>query len=154
MTSKIYRPGAGIMLMNNDGHIFVGQRLDNPSQAANAKGGIDEGETPKEAALRELLEEIGTNNAEIIAEHPEPLDYDLPEDIAKKLWNGKYAGQRQFWFLMRSFRADKDINLKLNILNWYPKWAAVETLPSLAVPFKRDNIKSQDHFCTSFAKEL
>ena len=92
MTSKIYRPCAGIMLMNNDGHIFVGQRLDNPSQALQMpQGGIDEGETPKEAALRELLEEIGTNNAEIIAEYPEPLDYDLPEDIAKKLWNGKYA---------------------------------------------------------------
>lgn len=152
MSQKLYRPCAGIMLINKDGLVFVGQRIDNASSALQMpQGGIDEGETPKEAALRELLEEIGTNHAEIIAEYPEPLDYDLPETIAKKLWNGKYAGQRQYWFLMRFLGADSDIHLETEHPEFSRyEWVEMSKLPSLAVPFKRDIYqKLSDYFLNS-----
>jgi len=155
MTQKPYRLCAGIMLMNNDGLIFVGQRIDNPSPALQMpQGGIDDGETPTQAAMRELKEEIGTNKAEIIAHYPEPLDYDLPEEIAGKLWGGKYAGQRQYWFLMRFLGSDNDINLAREHPEFSRfEWADIKKLPSLAVPFKKEIYQKLSDYFEDYCKK-
>ena len=135
-----YRPCVGIVLVNSDKKIFVGQRLDNMVEAWQMpQGGIDEGETPLEAGFREMGEEIGTNNATFIAEHSSWLDYDIPEDLANKLWNGHFRGQTQKWLLFHFDGTDADINIATDepeFRAW--KWAEPEVLPNLAVPFKRD----------------
>src|SRR5690349_7048872 len=100
----LYRPAVGIMLFNHAGSAFVGRRIDMPAGLAAwqmPQGGIDEGETPREAALRELQEEVGTDRAEILAEHRAWLHYDLPPEIAGGMWGGRFRGQRQKWFAMR-----------------------------------------------------
>jgi putative (di)nucleoside polyphosphate hydrolase len=136
-----YRPCVGIMLVNMDGKVFVGQRLDNEVEAWQMpQGGIDEGEDAKSAALRELNEETGIvhNDVEIIARAKEEHFYDLPPELIGKLWGGKYRGQRQYWFLARFVGSDADINIKTKhpeFREW--KWASPETLPDMIVPFKR-----------------
>lgn len=134
-----YRPCVGIVLVNKDGHVLVGQRLDNSVEAWQMpQGGIDEGETPLDAGFREMLEEVGTNDASFIAEHPSWLDYDIPEALANRLWNGKYRGQTQKWMLFRFNGSDADINIQTiepEFRAW--KWAEPEVLPDLAVPFKK-----------------
>jgi putative (di)nucleoside polyphosphate hydrolase len=102
------------------------------------QGGIDPGETPSEAALRELREEIGTDKAEILAESRAWLCYDVPSDIVGTIWGGRYRGQRQKWFLMRFTGNDADIDLATEhpeFDDW--RWARPEQLPELIVPFKR-----------------
>src|SRR5665811_972323 len=90
-----YRPGVGIILLNERGNIFIGSRADVPGEAWQLpQGGIDERESPREAAMRELKEEIGTDNAEIIAESGRWLYYDVPEEFARKAWGGRWKGQR------------------------------------------------------------
>lgn len=135
-----YRPCVGIVLLNDDNHVLVGQRLDNMVEAWQMpQGGIDEGEQPIEAGFREMGEEIGTNKAEFIAEHSRWLDYDIPEDLANRLWNGQYRGQTQKWLLFRFTGTDADINIATEepeFKAW--KWAEPKVLPNLAVPFKRD----------------
>ncbi len=136
-----YRPGVGIMLLNRQGEVFVARRLDmvdagRPWQMP--QGGIDPGETPREAALRELKEEIGTDKAEIIAESRGWLTYDLPAELAGGIWGGRYRGQRQKWFVMRFTGDDRDIDLATE----HPEfdlwqWVAPTRLPELIVPFKR-----------------
>jgi putative (di)nucleoside polyphosphate hydrolase len=135
-----YRPAVGIMLLNRRGEVFVARRVDMPVLPAwqMPQGGIDPGETPREAALRELKEEIGTDKAEIIGESRGWLTYDLPSELAGGIWGGRYRGQRQKWFVMRFTGDDRDIDLATE----HPEfdlwqWVAPTRLPVLIVPFKR-----------------
>lgn len=134
-----YRPCVGIMLINPAGLVFVGQRLDNMVEAWQMpQGGIDEGEAPEQAALRELGEEIGTEKAEIIAESADWLTYDLPHELVPKVWKGRYRGQRQKWYAMRFTGTDRDIDINTKhpeFAAW--RWAPHHELPGLIVPFKR-----------------
>lgn len=136
-----YRPGAGVMLVNRQGKVFVAQRLDSTLEAWQMpQGGLDEGEEPRDGALRELEEETGIprDKVEVIAAAPEPLLYDLPEDLVGKLWKGKWRGQRQFWYLCRVLGEDSDIDIETEhpeFRAW--KWADPDDLPTMIVPFKR-----------------
>ncbi len=138
-----YRACAGIMLANRDGKIFVGQRVDGAvgSDAWQMpQGGIEDGEEPEEAALRELEEEtgIGRSLVTVIARSAEEYFYDLPEELIGKLWKGKWRGQRQWWFLLRFQGDDGDINIETKhpeFARW--QWVSPADLPSLIVPFKR-----------------
>jgi putative (di)nucleoside polyphosphate hydrolase len=139
-TDLPFRKGVGIMLFNKDGHVFVAKRIDMTSEAWQMpQGGIDDGETVHQAALRELGEEIGTNNATILAESKEWLTYDLPDELVPLLWKGKYRGQEQKWFAMRLEGPDSQIDIDgpdAEFSEW--KWAPIDTLPDLIVTFKRD----------------
>jgi putative (di)nucleoside polyphosphate hydrolase len=127
------------MLVNGQGLVLVARRIDMPSEAWQMpQGGIDPGEAPAAAALRELREEIGTDKAEILAESRGWLNYDLPEELIAVLWGGRYRGQSQKWFLARFTGVDQDIDLDTEhpeFLAW--RWASVDALPDLIVPFKR-----------------
>jgi putative (di)nucleoside polyphosphate hydrolase len=137
-----YRRGVGVMLLNADGKVFVGARIDNTDEAWQMpQGGIDEGEEPWATALRELEEETGIppRLIERISECPERLKYDLPESLRGKLWGGKYVGQDQDWFLARFLGSDADVNIHTGhpeFREW--KWIDPHQLPDLIVPFKRD----------------
>ena len=137
-----YRRGVGVMLLNSEGKVFVGARIDNTDEAWQMpQGGIDEGEEPWATALRELEEETGIAPllVERIAVCPERLKYDLPDDLRPKLWGGKYKGQDQDWFLARFLGHDSDINIATDdpeFREW--KWIEPSQLPELIVPFKRD----------------
>jgi putative (di)nucleoside polyphosphate hydrolase len=137
-----YRPGVGVMLVNRDGRVFVGRRSDMPAGLAAwqmPQGGIDPGELPRQAAWRELREEVGTDKAEIVGETRGWLHYDLPVELAGGPWGGRWRGQRQKWFAMRFTGGDDDIDLAADghpeFDAW--KWVAAERLPELIVPFKR-----------------
>jgi putative (di)nucleoside polyphosphate hydrolase len=136
-----YRPAAGIMLINAEGKVFVGQRIDSTLEAWQMpQGGMDPGEDAETAALRELEEETGIPRhlVEIVARAPEDLYYDLPADLVGKLWKGKYRGQRQAWFLMRFLGTDADVAIETahpEFRTW--KWAEPSELPDMIVPFKR-----------------
>lgn len=134
-----YRPCVGIMLLNHAHHVFVARRIDMTSEAWQMpQGGVDEGEEPRETAMRELMEEIGTNHATILAESADWMRYDLPDELISKVWNGRFRGQEQKWFLMQYHGSDADINLDTphpEFQEW--KWAHPDTLPDLIVPFKR-----------------
>jgi putative (di)nucleoside polyphosphate hydrolase len=138
----LYRLGAGIMLLNGDGKVWVGARIDNPDDAWQMpQGGIDEGEEPWPGALRELEEETGIRPqlVERLAECSEPLRYDLPEEWRPRLWGGKWKGQTQHWFLARFLGSDADVNLETEhpeFRAW--KWVEPSALSALIVPFKRD----------------
>ena len=127
------------MLFNRDGDVFAARRIDTEGDAWQMpQGGIDPGETPEQAALRELAEETGTANARILAEHPRWLTYDLPPDLSARLWGGRYRGQAQRWFALRFLGADSEFDLAAHdreFIAW--RWTAIETLPELIVPFKR-----------------
>jgi putative (di)nucleoside polyphosphate hydrolase len=137
-----YRRGVGVMLLNGEGEVFVGARIDNSDEAWQMpQGGIDEGEEPWETALRELEEETGIapSLVERVAACPERLKYDLPEDLRPKLWGGRYAGQDQDWFLARFLGKDSDIDIATShpeFREW--KWIEPRHLTDLIVPFKRD----------------
>jgi putative (di)nucleoside polyphosphate hydrolase len=138
-TSKPYRRGVGIVLVNARGKVFVAERIDTPGAWQMPQGGIDRNELPRAAAVRELQEETGTDKARIIAVSRAWLRYDLPADLQKKVWKGKYRGQEQKWFLMKFTGADSDID----IAGTHPefgawKWAKFEDLPKMIVGFKRD----------------
>lgn len=135
-----YRPCVGICLVNDEGMIFAGKRIDNRAEAWQMpQGGIDEGEDAVTACFREMAEEIGTDKAELIAQHPEWLDYDIPESLANKLWNGAYKGQTQKWMLLRYKGVDADINIATEIPEFESwQWMAPDDLISLAVPFKQN----------------
>jgi len=135
-----YRPCVGIMLINSEGLVFVGRRIDQTVEGWQMpQGGIDDGETPEQAALRELEEETGTNKATVIAQMDEWLTYDLPPHLLGVALHGRYRGQRQKWIAMRFHGEDKDINIATDdpeFGSW--KWLALEALPRMIVPFKRD----------------
>ena len=135
-----YRAAVGIMLLNSRGEVFVARRCDIPTMPAwqMPQGGIDPGETPRQAALRELKEEIGTAKAEIIGESRGWLHYDLPIELAGSVWGGRYRGQRQKWFVMRFTGRDSDINVATEHAEFDAwQWVAPFRLPELIVPFKR-----------------
>jgi putative (di)nucleoside polyphosphate hydrolase len=137
-----YRRGVGVMLLNREGKVFVGARIDNTDEAWQMpQGGIDDGEEPWATALRELEEETGIapRLVERISECPERLKYDLPEQLRGKLWGGKYFGQDQDWFLARFLGTDADVNIHTHhpeFREW--KWVDPQHLPNLIVPFKRE----------------
>ncbi len=135
-----YRPCVGVMLINSEGLVFVGRRIDQTVEGWQMpQGGIDQGETPGQAALRELKEEIGTDKAEPLREMEGWLDYDLPQHLLGVALKGRYRGQRQKWIAMRFTGRDGDIDVNTHepeFADW--KWLAMEALPRLIVPFKRD----------------
>lgn len=140
-TSLPYRPAAGIMLLNSDRKVWVGQRIDSTQEAWQMpQGGLDEGEEPLDGALRELEEETGiaASLVEIVARSQGELLYDLPEELIGRLWKGRYRGQRQHWFLARFLGTDADVVLETahpEFRAW--RWVEPLALPDLIVPFKR-----------------
>jgi putative (di)nucleoside polyphosphate hydrolase len=134
-----YRRAVGIMLLSRESKVFVAQRVDFPGDAWQMpQGGIDASESPRQAALRELKEEIGTNKAEVVAESKGWLTYEFPPELRARVWRGRYRGQRQKWFVMRFIGDDADIDLATKhpeFSAW--KWVDAEELPRLIVPFKR-----------------
>ena len=150
-----YRPCAGVMLLNREGRVFVGQRLDNVLEAWQMpQGGIDPGEDARAAATRELWEETGVtaDKVTLIAEAPEEFYYDLPREMIGKVWKDRYRGQRQRWFLFRFDGTDSDIRIDTphpEFRAW--RWAEPADLPSLIVPFKQQLYRDVLH---AFAAHL
>lgn len=138
-----YRPCVGILLFNKEGRVFVGERIDTPGAWQMPQGGIDADEDIRDAALRELREEIGTDKAEIIRISDKKLRYDLPEPTRSKLWNGAYRGQEQTWIAARFQGQDQDINLSAHeppeFSNW--QWIKLQDTIELIVPFKRETYR-------------
>ena len=140
-----YRPNVGVVLFNREGLVLIARRADTPITEGPIagwqlpQGGIKEGEDPGAAALRELEEEIGTHEVEVISEHPDWLTYDLPPNLLHRARGGRYRGQRQRWFAMRFIGQDCDIRLNLNHNPEFDawRWVALTEVPSMAVPFKR-----------------
>ena len=132
------------MLFNQDGKVFVGKRIDQSVEGWQMpQGGIDKGETPKQAALRELQEEVGTDKAEIMAEMDGWVTYDLPKHLVGVAFRGKYKGQRQKWFALRFTGSDADIDLTSHEPEFSAfQWVSLEALPALIVPFKRETYKA------------
>lgn len=142
-----YRPCVGLLLLNETGKVFVGRRIDAAHEADNVwqmpQGGIDADESPREAALRELHEEIGTDKAAIVAESRRWLYYDLPPHLVGKVWQGRYRGQKQRWFALRFLGQDSDIELATahpEFDAW--QWVELDALPALVIPFKRDTYRA------------
>ncbi|KPQ06858.1 MAG: putative (di)nucleoside polyphosphate hydrolase NudH [Rhodobacteraceae bacterium HLUCCA12] len=136
-----YRPCVGVMLINREGKIFAGQRIDTQAPAWQMpQGGVDAGEDARTAALRELREEIGVTPdlVEILSETPQPLAYDLPHDIVPRIWKGRFRGQQQRWFLMRFLGDDAQIDIDQphpEFSRW--RWIDADQMLGAIVPFKR-----------------
>ena len=143
-----YRPCVGIMLLNAAGLVWIGRRPDAANEPEGPgswwqmpQGGIDEDEDPAKAALRELEEETGIHSVKIIAESPGWYAYDLPQGLRPRAWGGRYCGQRQKWFAMRFVGQDDEVALerpghKPEFDAW--RWAPIDELLGLIVPFKRE----------------
>ncbi len=146
MSDLPYRPNVGAALFNRDGLLFVARRADLPDAEGTPggwqlpQGGIDDGEDPRAAVLRELAEEIGTAQAEIIGEHPGWLSYDLPPELLGRALGGRFRGQRQRWFALRFTGEDADIRLDADPHPEFDawRWARLEELPGLSVAFRRE----------------
>ena len=141
-----YRPCVGVMLVNGDGHVFVGQRRDSDVAAWQMpQGGIDPGEEAEAAALRELWEETGVT-ADLVTVEGCTTDwvfYDLPDELLGKIWKGKYRGQKQVWYRMRFNGSDDQINIETDhpeFSEWC--WLPADQLVDNIVPFKRDVYKA------------
>lgn len=141
-----YRPCVGIMLLNREDRVWVGNRADSVPEGGGPwwqmpQGGIDENEDPTAAVLRELEEETAITSVELLAEAPEWLTYDLPDHLIGKVWGGRYRGQRQKWFLARFLGQDAEIDIgepgapHTEFLAW--RWCPPEDLPTVIIPFKR-----------------
>ena len=139
-----YRLGVGGVLFNGDGRVWIGCRLPKKGQHIEnywqmPQGGIDEEEDPQAAVIREVAEETGTDKVEILEETAGWLEYDLPDDLVGVAWKGKYRGQKQKWFALRFTGRDSDFDLaahaKPEFSDW--RWAVLDELPGLIVPFKR-----------------
>ena len=138
--SKEYRRCVGMMILNPNNEILVGRRLDHPSGYWQMpQGGIDKSENPEEAVWREMMEEIGTNNAKLIHTSAQWVSYEIPEDTLKTLpWGNTYIGQIQKWFVFRFVGKDNDINVGTEnpeFSEW--KWSNHNFLINNTVPFKR-----------------
>lgn len=133
-----YRKCVGLMLLNKAGEVFVGRRIDTTAEAWQMpQGGVDDGEEPRQAVMREMKEEIGTDNAEIVAEARRWLDYDVPAHIQPKVWHGKYRGQTMKWFALRFLGTDEEIDIATDhaeFMAW--KWMRPEEVLTAIVPFK------------------
>ena len=136
-----YRLNVGIMLVNHEGLVFVGQRRDNHFDAWQMpQGGIDDGENPKQAALRELHEETGVpaNLVQILAASKDWISYDLPKELISQLWGGRFRGQKQKWYLMRFLGSDAEVNIQTETPEFSAwKWMAANALVENIVPFKK-----------------
>jgi putative (di)nucleoside polyphosphate hydrolase len=143
-----YRPCAGLTVLNRDGLVFVGRRASGPEHIdlthvwQMPQGGIDDGEDPYQAALRELYEETNIRSVEKLGEIADWLAYDLPPDIAGQAWRGKYRGQTQKWYALRFVGEEREINITTpagghepEFIDW--RWVEMKELPELVVPFKR-----------------
>ena len=144
-----YRPCAGLCVVNRDGLVFIGRRSSGPEHIDDThvwqmpQGGIDEGEDPYKAALRELYEETSIRSVETLGEIADWLTYDIPRDIVGAAWHGKYRGQKQKWYALRFTGADSEINIltpggddhEAEFIDW--RWEKMAKLPELVVPFKR-----------------
>lgn len=150
-----YRPAAGIMLVNDQGRVFVAQRLDSTYDAWQMpQGGLDDGETALQGALRELEEETGiaASLVGLVAEAPGELYYDLPSELQGRMWGGRFVGQRQRWFLMRFTGDDSAINLATAHPEFSRyQWVDPAQIVDLIVPFKRELYQS---VLDSFSKHL
>jgi len=157
-----YRRNVGAVLFNAAGRILVARRADLPNAEGAAggwqlpQGGIDEDEDPRQAIFRELQEEIGTADAEIIGEYPGWLQYDLPEALIGKAFKGKYRGQRQLWFALRFLGKDSDIRLDLDPHPEFDawRWADLRELPDMAVGFKRPIYEALARAFQPYATEI
>jgi len=149
MSSLPYRPCAGLTVFNAQGLVFVGRRAGGPEHVDREhvwqmpQGGIDEGEDPYKAALRELYEETNIKSVEKLGEIADWLTYDIPPDIIGQAWGGKYRGQKQKWYALRFTGEDREINVNApagghepEFIEW--SWVALRDVPDLVVPFKRD----------------
>ncbi len=138
-----YRSCVGISLFNNDGKVFVGERIDTPGAWQMPQGGIDKGEDVEKAAFRELKEEVGTDKAKILRISDTKLRYDLPPHLLGRLWNGRYRGQEQTWIAMAFIGNDNDIDIKADKIpefrDW--KWVHMDELIDLVIPFKKDTYR-------------
>ena len=138
-----YRPCVGVMLVNSEGKVFVGRRIDTKEGDwwQMPQGGVDEGEDLDSAMLRELHEETGARpeHISVLKAMDEPLRYDLPDELIGKLWGGKYRGQEQVWYLARFKGTDDDIDLDAHDPAEFCdyKWVDAEDLPDLIIPFKK-----------------
>ena len=140
-----YRPNVGAALFNRAGRVLVARRADQPHDTGGRdawqlpQGGIDAGEDPRTAVLRELAEEIGTGRARIIGEHPDWLTYDLPASLLGVALGGRYRGQRQRWFALRFLGSDAEIRLDRHPHPEFDawRWAVLADLPSIGPAFKR-----------------
>lgn len=162
-----YRPCAGIMVLNRDGLVFIGRRASGPEHIDAThvwqmpQGGIDPGEDPYPAALRELYEETNIRSVEKLGEIPEWLAYDIPREIVGEAWGGKYRGQTQKWYALRFTGNDSEIDIetpaagahKPEFIAW--RWVDMRELPDLVVPFKRETyervVKAFSKFANRFS---
>ncbi|OJX77386.1 RNA pyrophosphohydrolase [Magnetospirillum sp. 64-120] len=139
LSQRPYRPGVGILLFNAQGQVFAAKRIDTQENAWQfPQGGIDEGEDPATAAKREMVEEIGTDKAQMVGESAGWISYDLPADLADKVWKGRFRGQKQKWFAFQFLGTDADINIDTEhpeFSEW--RWMELAEVPGLIVAFKK-----------------
>jgi putative (di)nucleoside polyphosphate hydrolase len=135
-----YRLGVGIMLLNENNKVFVGKRIDTRSEAWQMpQGGVEDGEALQDAALRELQEEVGTDKVKFVAMSAKWYYYDLPQELIPIIWDGKYRGQKQKWFVYRLCADDSVIDINTGnpeFCQW--KWIDIDKLPEVIVVFKKD----------------
>lgn len=158
-----YRPCAGLAVFNTAGRVFVGRRAGGPEHVDREhvwqmpQGGIDDGEDPYAAALRELYEETNIRSVEKLGEIPEWLTYDIPRDLIGQAWGGRYRGQKQKWYALRFTGEEREINISSpagghtpEFIDW--RWVELRALPDLVVPFKRATYERVVREFEKFAK--